>query len=490
MKKSLAILLAALMLLPLVGCASGKTDPEDTTAGTTPAVTDPAETTAPVEQIDPADVDNLPELDFDGAAFGMYTRTMGFFHGELTVEEATGDQLNDALYDRQTAVEERLNLKIEETTGSNTDAARNAIQAGDESYKLVNARNVLTVQYASSGLGYLLKDVKYIDLAKNYWYDSINENLTLAHKTFTAAGAYNLSSFDFTHVLLFNKQMIDDLSLENPYELVRNGQWTWDKFEEFGVKATSDLDGDGTMTKADRYGFVSATKQIPPCFLEGAGVLMLSKNPETDTPVFDLASDERFTTLFTELFELFYDTGLWSVSVSDLNSQDPSAELFSQDQALMMNSTFFYVQGLREMNADFGVLPYPKYDEEQKEYLSRIEGCELPLIPVCLSQADADMAGAFLEAMASYSHKHTIPVYYEIYLKTKLSRDSESAEMFDLIFANRIFDLGDTVWCDNIRDGFIRSLFNGNSRGAIVSTLKKSTNSVQKAIDSIVNGFE
>ena len=490
MKRTIALLLTALMLLPLAGCASGKADPRDTAADTTPAVTDPAVTTAAPEAVDPADVDDLPELNYDGATLGVYTRSQTFFHGEMIVEEATGDQLNDAIFDRQTAVEERLNLKIEETTGANTDAARSAIQAGDGSYKLVNARNVYTVQYASNGLGYLWSDVKNIDLTKNYWYDSINKNLTLANKTFTAAGAYNLTSFDFTHVLLFNKQLVDDLTLENPYELVRNGQWTWDKFIEFGAKATNDVNGDGKMTLDDTFGYLSAAKQIPACFLEGIGVQFLAKDPATDTPVFALSSDTRFVDTFTKLFEIFWDSGMWYPEESNVNVPDSSQTLFSQNQALMMNSTFFYVQGLREMDADFGVLPYPKYDAEQKDYLSRIEGCELPLIPACLSQEDADMTGAFLEAMASHSHKNTIPVYYEIYLKTKLSRDSESAEMFDLIFANRIFDLGDTVWCDNIRDGFILSLFKGNMRGSITSTIKKSTNAVQKAIDSIVKGFE
>ena len=487
--KRLAALLLALLMLPLTGCASGRTDPKDTTAGTTPAVTNPAETTAPAEQIDPADVDDLPELNYDGADFGMYTRQQNFFHGEFTMEDATGDQLNDAIFDRQRAMEERLNIVLKETLGADTNAARSAMAAGDDTYKLVTARCVFTVQYAAAGLGYLWSDVDHIDLTKNYWYDTINKDLTLNGKTFTGAGAYNLTSFDFTHVMLFNKQLFEDLSLASPYELVREGAWTWDKFSEFGLSFSSDVNNDGKMDMEDTYGFVSATKQIPPCFLESAGVLLLSKDPATDTPVYNLDTNAEFLDTFTKIFELFWDTDIWYHETDGNNVPESSKTLFSQNQALLMDCTFYYVQGLREMDADFGVLPYPKRTAEQKEYLSRIEGCELPLIPACLPQEEADMAGAFLEAIASYSYKHTIPVYYEVYLKTKLSRDSESAEMFDIAFANRIFDLGDTVWCDNIRDGFIKSLFGGNNRN-MTSTLKKSANAVQKAIDNIVKGFE
>ena len=90
--------------------------------------------------------------------------------------------------------------------------------------------------------------------------------------------------------------------------------------------------------------------------------------------------------------------------------------------------------------------------------------------------------------MSSYSYKNTIPTYYEVYLKTRNSRDKESSEIMDLIFENRIFDLADTVWCDSIRDTFVRTLFGSNNRN-FVSTFKKSTNTVQKTIDKAMDGF-
>ena len=51
-----------------------------------------------------------------------------------------------------------------------------------------------------------------------------------------------------------------------------------------------------------------------------------------------------------------------------------------------------------------------------------------------------------MELMACESMKTVIPVYYDTVLKNKYARDERSIEMLDLIYENRICDLGDTFW--------------------------------------------
>jgi hypothetical protein len=187
------------------------------------------------------------------------------------------------------------------------------------------------------------------------------------------------------------------------------------------------------------------------------------------------------------IYALIWDSNIWHFDDDGDNIPEANPPLFEQNQALMMDATFYYVDKFREMETDFGIIPYPKATAEQENYLSRIEGCELPLVTASLDQKDANMAAAFLEAMSSYSAQNTIPTYYDVYLKVKNARDVESAEMLDIVFESRVFDLSDTIWCANIRDGFIRSMFAANNRN-MTSMMKKSTSSVQKAIDNIING--
>ena len=489
-KKITSLLLALLMVLPLAACAEDK-NPADTSANTTAAVADTdAISTEPVETVDPNTVDDLPaDLNFGDQTFTIYTRNFDSIHPNLDIQESNGEQLNDAIYQRGRDIEARLGIVLDEIMSVSTDTApiKTAIQAGDTTYKLATVRCVYTVEYASSDLGYDWAQVDHIDLTKDYWYDTINKTLTIAGKTFTAAGAYNLSSFDFTHILMFNKKLITDLNLDSPYDIVRNGDWTWDKLIEMGTAATTDMNGDGKMELGpDRFGLYCISKQLTPSMWIAAGQETITKD-ENDLPQFTMNNDTMIGVL-NKIYELAWDNNFWYPYTTNSQTDAGMNAAFAEDLGLFINSTFFYVKDYREMEADFGIIPFPKYTADQAEYYSRIEGCDLPLIPSCLSQAEANMSGAFLEAMSSYSLNNTIPVYYDVYLQTKMARDSESAEMLDIIFEHRIFDLGDTVWCPNVRDGFIYSMFNSNNRN-LASMMKKSATAIQKAIDKISAGF-
>ena len=58
--------------------------------------------------------------------------------------------------------------------------------------------------------------------------------------------------YENTFMLAFNKQMLDELGLENPNTLYEKGEWTWDKWREYLMKLTRDTNGDGVV---DVYGY-------------------------------------------------------------------------------------------------------------------------------------------------------------------------------------------------------------------------------------------
>lgn len=51
--------------------------------------------------------------------------------------------------------------------------------------------------------------------------------------------------------IFFNKDIIEQYGLPDPYELYANGEWTWDAFEQIAIAATKDTDGDGEI---DQWG--------------------------------------------------------------------------------------------------------------------------------------------------------------------------------------------------------------------------------------------
>ena len=97
------------------------------------------------------------------------------------------------------------------------------------------------------------------------------------------------------------------------------------------------------------------------------------------------------------------------------------------------------VKQKRELEIDFGILPFPKYDEAQEKYISN-NWAGLMVVP--LDAKDAGMTGAVAEYMGWESSKTVVPVYYDVLLSTKFSRDEESKTMLDIIFSNSAYDIG------------------------------------------------
>ncbi len=486
MKRILAFLLAALMLVSVAACGKTEGPTKDTTPSgptdTNAPDTDPDETDSP---FDPGDVDDLPkDLYYDGADFIFCGCGRDYRNTVVDMDDVV-DRYSNAVYEQTLYVAERLGVRFEEKF---TAAWADVLRAGDDTYKLVHHRGLYIFDYAAEGLAYLWSDIDTVDLDKNYWFDKINANLTIGGKLITAAGAYNISSYCFTHAILFNKQLIKDYTLEDPYQLVRDGKWTWEKFAEFGVKATYDLDGNGRRTEDDAWGFFVSPKEAPQNFTKAANVLILSKD-EDDYPVYTLDSDEHFLDVFTKIFELLYDRGFWKYTeASDGDIPETGIRVFNAGRALMIDSTFSSIRSFRDMDADFGVIPYPKYDEEQDEYYSCNSCIYLPMIPSTLSPYDAQMTGAVIEAMSSYAIRYTIPEYYEVLLKTKLARDEESGEMFDIIMENRVFDPGLFYIPDVER--LVRDLFWNDKRGRIVSDLARKAGTFEVQIEELITNFE
>ena len=336
--------------------------------------------------------------------------------------------------------------------------------------------------FAQDGLIYSIKELPHIDLTKPWWSQKMNEALSIHNKLYFAYGDYNLTTFDYTHVLVYNKAIAERNQLGNIYDLVNDGKWTFDVYGEMAETATQDLNGDTVMDENDIFGFVSDAKQVLPDFWIAGGVTSISKDAD-DTPIFTLEGDEKFYGVIEKIFSITRDNNSWTDGV--FNKSDVS--LFKNGGALFADSSFKGVSGMRDMNDDFGIIPFPKYDEAQDAYYSRVEGGMVTMVPK--TNTKLEMTGAVLEALAYESRKTTIHAYYDTALKGKYARDPESVEMLDLIFDGRIYDLGDTYWCDVLRDGVFQTMFAKDNRD-IASVVARVKNQINEAIDKNVEAFD
>ena len=183
----------------------------------------------------------------------------------------------------------------------------------------------------------------------------------------------NLMAYEGTWCLYFNENMIEDLQLERPYDLVREGSWTLDRLSEY-AKAAASLNGDDSFAYAKdgsaTWG-ISAHSNAPQKFLFCAGESSVDFD-ENDDPVFNYGS-ERFYNVISKLAVLLSgDDG----QTLEANTDDFNAELggylhvFSTGRSLFVTGEIKAAQTLRDMTDTFGIIPFPKYDESQEDYVT------------------------------------------------------------------------------------------------------------------------
>ena len=482
-KRTAALFLFAVMLL---SACSESTANTDTDSVQVPAE-DPAAAADTVEETEaeePTYSSQLAEADFGGAAFYISTFLNANFHYEVDSEETNAVPINDAIWKRNSLIEEKYNVVIEQvlySDGENTGNIQTAIMAGDSTVPVSIVRCGTDLSFWKKNLIYTYDEIPGIDLSQPYWDQAMNESLSILNRQYTAVGAANLDIYDLTFCLLFNKEMVANHQLTSPYELVENGTWTFDKMAEYMSVAKNDANGDGVMNLDDTYGYVSAGKMATPGFWIAGDVMSIGKD-ETDMP-YVAFGEEAFINVFNKTFEVVWDTGASYLTEDGNDVPVNCRELFKSGNSMFMDMSFFYIEQMRDSDVDFGIIPYPKYAEEQQDIRCRV--CYYMPYIVSRVCADIEMTGTILEAMHCYSYEEVIPVYYDICLRNKNARDEESQRMLDLIFENRVIDIGDSTLCAQLRDNFMATMMNTNNRN-LASTTATNAKAIGKQLEKSI----
>ena len=472
-----ALLVSTLLL---TACASDSGDAADTSVKDTSAET----TTAAETEVH----DNVPDLDFEGYEFRFLTSKTTSTYCVTVIEEQTGEVLNDAMYERTNTVADRFNIKfapdkIDSDSSVALTTMRNFINAGDDAYDVCMQLGRKAFVMTSEGLFVDLNEVPYIEFDQPWYFNDINDQVNLSDANYLMFGSLNLGIYDMMNVILFNKTMLDSYSMEDPYELVQNGTWVFDTVAEMARKATVDTDGDGAMTDKDQYGFAGRPNSLMPNFLAGSRLRTVEFGKDGIPAL--ITDNEKIFTVFDRVMNLFRDDGIWYTQTVTANDYYVTNPFFENGQALFADRSLFSISKLRDMDDDFGIVPFPKYDEKQEEYGAMIEaGGRVTVVPVTAKKLDA--IGAVLEALNFYSWRDVVPAYYEVALKQKYSRDEISSQMFDLVLDSIYYDLGMTMLCETVKDGIYVPLFRNNER-TLASKIETQLPKVNDVIDKAMN---
>ncbi len=435
-KKVLCALLAAVFLLPLLSACSGNGGgKEQETAEYTDVI-----------GIDTSENPQIPAADYNGYNFTFIHQTGIAYNVKYIMSEGESeDTLLSAVYRRNTAVEEKYNVKIAEyTTTDIVSEVRAQVMSGTPAFDVIlaSARNQATL--AREHLLYNLLSIDRFDMTKSYWDANAMKELKFGDKLFFTN--CDVNSMEIAFMIYFNKQLIEDYQLTSPYEYIKTGEWTVDNFGKLVKAISQDMDNSGTWTETDRYGAIYEHDNGR-LLLYGCGV-RATTNDSTGYPELTLMSDktvdawEKIKEVYSDPTTYFDITSATNVDAHGFTHRwNYLRYLFTQDLYLFHIQADGALSQFADMEHEFGIVPIPKYDASQERYYA----CYPPLdnlLSLPSTIEDVDRTGRILEDMNYYSSVIYVPVWFDTILQRKYTRDDESEECLKLTKASRVYDIG------------------------------------------------
>ncbi len=512
-KRFFALFLCVLMLLSAVACST-PSGGEDSTADTS------AETQLPsAESTSSADTgpvldewgrelveDDVPELDFKGATLSFLARKDSSGYNRWSIDFYADENdvtvMGEAVYKRNEKVADRLGIHYEITieNGSYSDfniyATRieSSYQAGDHLFDVVGTYSLYGAQFATRGYFYNILDLDknyHIDLDKVWWNQRLREDLTIGDKLYVAVGDMNTTALTRMMVTFFNQETIkSSYSNLDLYEVVNEGKWTMDYLIQLIAESYSDRNGNSIADEDDFYGLVSCSpSEAYDSICAGMDVKLMDRQADGSWAI--TSNTELLVDKLQKAVDLYWAGN----NATRFYSLEPSIQHFADGGSHFLIATLDKTMEatLGNMSNDYGVLPIPKYNEEQKMYLTTPQDA-YNLISVMADVEDPTMVSAALELLCAESYKNVTPELFNVVLKMRYMRDYASGQMLDHLREGISLDFAtvNTLSLGDCGRWFRNTLSNskGNAANVASSTLKMTSNVWKKSLVRFLEDYE
>lgn len=435
--KRVSIFLAALLAVSaLVSCGGTQTQGGETT-------TQDGETTAEVKE----------EYDFSTAYKGQEIRVLNIddcysMHAKIDTKETNGETLNDAQYNAVRKLEDKMGIKWVETNTEVYDETpklvSQTILAGDDLFDIIYQSNSHHYyEFTSQGFYHNLLDYDEAQLDKPWWLNNFNSLMEVDGKLYAGLGYSHLCCVDAISMLYFNQDMAEDLGLDMPYDLVRNGTWTIDVLNTY-CKSAANLNGDEKFEwKNDGkcvWG-ISAPSNVGANWLHYFGEdVIMSQNNEV---ILNAGTSDRFITACEKIAETIgaTDGTIYLGNYSGDDNPGSFINCFEVQRALFGCSEVAKANRMRNLDFMFGALPYPKLDEKQERYYEGLSypACGVAIPVTCKDPTRSAVVG---DAINYIFYKDVWGVFSEVTLKAKNLRNDDSIEMLGIILESAAPNLG------------------------------------------------
>ena len=448
LKRILVGLLILSSLASAVACGSDTPKTETNDVNTSDTTSEPV--TDYLEQYNGTDLEGATYT------FAVYTTEQ---YPNYAGDELNGETVNDVQYNRDVFVESTYNVNLEYIThvdGSIVNTIRSQVQAGDTDIDCVMSQmSGMLSTLSTEGMLYNLYNVEGLDLEADWWSQSMNREFTIQNKLFTTTGAIAFSYYYSPRIVAFNLRLAEDYGLGNLYDVVEQGKWTLDYMYDTMKAVKADLNGDGEYGEDDMWG-ASVDEYSAAGFYISAGGTQI-KNDESGNPVFAF-EDQKNYEIIEKVASIIGNDDV-TQKAEELANRSGTYDItdkvytFKNGHALYLGygaqAIAFY---LRDMNDDYGILPVPKYDEAQEEYITFGNSFVPAYVALPMNNSRGEINGILLNTLGYMSQRDVQPNIVDVLLKGKAARDEESQRMIDIIYEDIYLDINS---CYNFAQSFI-----------------------------------
>lgn len=452
MKKRIALrlfclMISVLLLTACVGCANVPDEPDIKEPADTPE--QPEQPEQPEKPSEPEQIDYLlsvPQRDFEQATYTILCRVDKEY--EMAGEADSVSLVNEKVLARNNRVQERYNITLDyypvagDWSSRATFASQLAqsVAAGDDAYQMAAIYTAYGAELTTQEQFYNLREYEdHINLEAPWWSLSFNENCTVFDKLYFTTGDLSLTMWEGMHAVFFNKELAEDYGVDDLYQLVYDDEWTLEQVIEITAGLYED-DGNDLPGFEDVFGYIGQHKARP--YITACDLPICERTADGGYKMVFMDEDhiDKVTYVYDLLYVLLYENDT-SFDRSWLPTGAEERDIFTEDRALFFLGGLDNATEMRESEMEFGILPYPKLDENQQTYLSSTDD-GLSSFAIPLSAYEPEMCALILDALAAESKTTVIPAYYDVVLQGRVAQDKESKEMLDIIREDLYFDFG------------------------------------------------
>ena len=439
--RSVSLMILVIILFSALSCSEKK----DKVQGQSSKITDESDvkqTAKPTEKI--------PDERFVGKTFYPELTLLVRDNKDVAREwhlEAPQDELDESVLLRKKEIQEELSisLKYELIPWNNTEAGRlelndkiiEDVTLGEHKYDVVmNDSQNASALFVRDCYADMLDDklFPYFDFRADGWCDSYIANARIGDSLYNVTGDMNFTLFDNAVAIWCNETIYRSFKEKSdPYnnfmQIAIDGNWTYEEMLRWITIMQGRYSGDKFHDASKTYSFgadsdISSTL-IADVFPHAWGINTVTRGEGASLDIDPITKNGVADTLVDKIKALYS---------GKRTSNNATVIDFARGR------TFFFVSKIktgnsknmeiREMEDRYGILPLPKYDASQTEYMTPVISGYTVMSVLDHSKSEVKTRGeeisAYFELSTERSHSFVRGYYCNRIIKPKLFGSSES----------------------------------------------------------------